>query len=58
MRNTFIPEKKCEEKDSVGDRAERRRIYKMLPIFGKGKVKLNSHTGKKKNQANHEFKKA
>lgn len=32
-------------KKSAGDCPERTRIYKMLPIFGKGKVNSNSHAG-------------
>jgi len=50
-------EKKC-RKGEYRDSPERIRIYKILPIFSKGKVKLTSHTvRKKKNQANHGVKK-
>lgn len=44
--------------ESVGDDSpERTQIYKILPIFSKEKMKLNSHSLPKKTQANHGVKK-
>lgn len=51
MCEIYFYQKKWEIKESAGDRPERTRVYKTLPLFSKGKVKFNSHTrGKRTKQ--------